>query len=142
MPRFRSGFALAELLVVTIVIGVLMLVAVPRFAAMRDSASVQAAVAETARMFASARELAVVRREFVAVVIDAARGAVEIRSRGRTLARRHFGEAYHVALGTNRDSLVYDPRGLGFGISNLSLVIRRGRAADTIVVSRLGRTRW
>ena len=136
------GFALAELLVVMVVMAILLAVAVPRFGAIRDGAAVHSAVAEAARLFATARELAVLRRAPVAVVIDAAAGALEIRSRGTTFIRRHLGKVYDVALGTNRDSMVYDPRGLGFGISNLSLVIRRGRAADTIVVSRLGRTRW
>jgi hypothetical protein len=37
--------------------------------------------------------------------------------------------------------MVYDPRGLGFGAANLSLVLSRGDAADTLTVSRLGRVK-
>jgi hypothetical protein len=33
-------------------------------------------------------------------------------------------------------------RGLGYGAANLTLVARRGRAAESLVVSRLGRLRW
>jgi Tfp pilus assembly protein FimT len=142
MRRLPSGYSLAEVVVVVTLIGLMVLLAVPRFVAMRDAAAVRAAAAETARTFASARELAVVRRSAVAVVIDAGRGTLELRSRGRVLARRDLGGAYRVVLATNRDSMVYDARGLGFGVSNLSLVLHRGQAADTFVVSRLGRTRW
>jgi hypothetical protein len=46
-----------------------------------------------------------------------------------------------VSLGTTRDSIVFDARGLGYGAANLTLVARRGSAAETLVVSRLGRVR-
>jgi hypothetical protein len=47
-----------------------------------------------------------------------------------------------VSLSTSRDSLAFDVRGLGYGAANLTLVARRGAAADTLVVSRLGRVRY
>jgi prepilin-type N-terminal cleavage/methylation domain-containing protein len=138
----RRGLSLAELLVAITLIGLMALVAVPRFAGARDRVAVESALAETVRTFATARELAVLRRTAVAVVIEPARAALEVRSRGLVVMRRGLGAAYGVAFATNRDSVVYDARGLGFGASNLSLILRRGRVADTVVVSRLGRTRW
>jgi len=138
----RWGLSLAELLVAIALIGLMALVAVPRFAGARDRVAVESAVAETIRTFATARELAVLRRTAVAVVIEPVRASLEVRSRGLVVMRRGLGTAYGVVLATNRDSAVYDARGLGFGASNLSLILRRGRVADTIVVSRLGRTRW
>ena len=142
MRRRSRGLSLAELLVVITLIGLVALVAVPKFAATRDVAAVESALAEAIRTFATARELAVLRRSAVAVVIDPIRGSLEVRSRGQVVMRRGLGTTYGVALATNRDSLVYDPRGLGFGASNLSLILSRGRVADTVVVSRLGRARW
>jgi hypothetical protein len=38
--------------------------------------------------------------------------------------------------------MAFDPHGLGVGVANLSLIIRRGRAADTVFLSRLGRIRY
>jgi hypothetical protein len=38
--------------------------------------------------------------------------------------------------------MAFDARGLGVGAANLSLVARRGRFADTLFVSRLGRLRY
>jgi len=128
-------------LVVTIIV-LLLALAAPRFAALRDGAAVSAATAETTRAFATAREMAVLRRTAVAVRIDTASGVIELRSLGAVLLKRELRATYGVGLATNRDSMVYDPRGLGYGASNLSLVVRRNRVADTIVVSRLGRTRW
>jgi prepilin-type N-terminal cleavage/methylation domain-containing protein len=142
MRRRSRGLSLAELLVVITLIGLVAVVAVPRFAATRDRAAVESALAVTTRTFSTARELAVLRRSAVAVVIDPVQGSLEVRSRGRAVLRQGLGAAYGVVLATNRDSLVYDPRGLGFGPSNLSLILRRGRVADTVVVSRLGRARW
>jgi hypothetical protein len=95
-----------------------------------------------ARVFAAARESAIARRSAVSVSFDTVAGAVEVRSLGAVLLRRSLRAAYGVALAANRDSMVYDPRGLGFGASNLSVVLRKGKAVDTLVVSRLGRTRW
>jgi hypothetical protein len=46
-----------------------------------------------------------------------------------------------VRLSTSRDSIAFDVRGLGYGAANLTLVARRGSAAETLVVSRLGRVR-
>ena len=57
------------------------------------------------------------------------------------LARYALGHAHGVSLVTTRDSIAFDARGLGYGAANLTLVARRGAAADTLVVSRLGRTR-
>lgn len=123
-------------------IGLMALIAIPRVAAARDRAAVESAVAETIRTFATARELAVLRRSAVALVIDTASGSLAVRSAGQAIMNRGIRATYGVALATNRDSVVYDARGLGFGPSNLSLILRRGQAVDTVVVSRLGRTRW
>jgi hypothetical protein len=76
------------------------------------------------------------------VRLDTGCDALERRMGGVTITRAAFGHAHGVSLSTNRDSLAYDVRGLGYGAANLTLVARRGRAAESLVVSRLGRQRW
>ena len=49
--------------------------------------------------------------------------------------------AHGVTLSATRDSMAYAPNGLGYGASNLSIIVRRGAVTDTVVVSRLGRVR-
>ena len=73
--------------------------------------------------------------------LDTARGELDLRAHGRLLAVHALGHAHGVTLAGSRDSLAFDVRGLGYGASNLTLVVRRGRAAETLVVSRLGRVR-
>jgi hypothetical protein len=70
------------------------------------------------------------------------RGAVEARLDTSVLLRRDLAGAYGVRISASRDSMAFDARGLGLGAADLSLVARRGRAADTLFLSRLGRIRY
>ena len=120
----------------------LLSIALQRFTALRDAMSVRAAVADLGSTFSLGRQLAVSRRRVVAIVLDTGSGVVEVRSGGSKIVRRELGAAYGVHLGSNRDSAVFDARGLGYGLSNLSVAIRRGHFVDTLTMSRLGRVRW
>jgi hypothetical protein len=78
----------------------------------------------------------------VSVRFDTTADALELRMAGVVLSRAALGHAHGVALAANRDSLVFDVRGLGYGAANLTMIARRGGAAESLVVSRLGRVRW
>lgn len=138
----RSAYSLLELMLVVVLFGLLMGLAVPRFAAFRDAASVRAAMADLGSCFSLARQAAVARRTTVAVVFDTVSGSVEVRSARQTVARRPLRADYGIVLGANRDSAVYDARGLAYGVSNITVTIRRGTMIDTLTMSRLGRVRW
>ena len=138
----RSAFTLLEATVVLTVAAVVLAIVAPRFAAARDSAAVRSAMSDLSAAFSLARQAAMTRRTLVAVVLDTARGAVEVRAAGERIARRELGATYGIVLGCNRDSAVYDARGFGYGASNLSITARRGKIVDTLSMSRLGRTRW
>ena len=138
----RLAFTLLELVVVLSLVGLLMALAVPRFSAMRDSASVRAAMADLGADFSMARQSAIARRTAVAVVLDTTLGTVVLRSAGRAFSRHTLHATYGIVLGANRDSAVYDPRGLGYAVSNLTVTVRRGAIVDTLTMSRMGRVRW
>lgn len=138
----RRGFSLAELTVVLAVAGVLLSLSAPRVRALRDAYSVRAASADLGASFALGRQSALARRTPVALVFDTAHGVVTVRSGGELLRRSALSTSYGILLSANRDSAVYDPRGLGYGLSNLSVTVRRGPFIDTLTMSRLGRTRW
>jgi len=123
------------------IIALTMLFVGPRFVGLRDGAAVRSAMADLAGTFSTARATAVARGTMAAVVIDAADGAVEVRVAGSTVLRRDLGRAYGIVLWSNRDSTVYDPRGIGYGAANLSVTVRRGAFVDTLSMSRLGRIR-
>ena len=138
----RSAFTLLEATVVLTVAAVVLAIVAPRFAAARDSAAVRSAMSDLSAAFSLARQAAMTRRTLVAVVLDTARSAVEVRAAGDRIVRRELGATYGIVLGSNRDSAVYDARGFGYGASNLSVTARRGKIVDTLSMSRLGRTRW
>jgi prepilin-type N-terminal cleavage/methylation domain-containing protein len=138
LPR---GFTLLELLVAMLVAGILLALGLPRFNAARDAQSVRAAMDVLSTGFSLARETALARRAPVAVVFDTA-GVVRIRSAGGPIRRSDLFASFGVTVAANRDSAVYDPRGLGYGLSNLTVAVRRGNFVDTLTVSRLGRVRW
>ena len=140
--RSRAGLTLVELCLVVTIIGLVTLIAVRQLGLHVDRAASHAAVLEAAGLVARARDEAVAQRTLASVRFDTVTDALELRMRGEVLSRAALGHAHGVALSANRDSLTYDVRGLGYGASNLTLIARRGRAADSLVVSRLGRLRW
>lgn len=137
----RRGTTLPELMVVLTIVGVLTLVALGRVTALRDRMSVRAAASETVATFALARRWSVSRATRTAITIDSAAVALVVRSYTDTVAHRKLASSHGVSLATSRDSMAYAPNGLGYGASNLTVVLRRGAAAETIFVSRLGRVR-
>ena len=137
----RRGTTLPELLVVVTIVGVLATVAMGRVTALRDRMSVRSAATETVATFALARRWSVSRATRTAIEIDTAAASLVVRSFADTLAHRRLASAHGVRISASRDSMAYSPNGLGYGASNLSLVLRRGSSAETIFVSRLGRVR-
>lgn len=124
------------------IIGLMTTMAVRQFGLYLDRAAARASVVEAASMVARARDEAVAQRTSASVRFDTVADALELRIGEVVLSRAALGHAHGVSLSANRDSLAYDLRGLGYGAANLTLVARRGRAVDSLVVSRLGRLRW
>ena len=140
-PCRRWGYTLVELVVVLIVLALVCAVGVRTVARQLDHVAAVSAIGEAAGAIARARDEAVARHAMVTVRIDTSERLLTLYSRGARLARHALGHAYGVSLAATRDSLVFDARGLGYGAANLTLIARRGLAAETLVVSRLGRVR-
>lgn len=137
----RVGTTLVEMCVVLAVVAALFTIALPRLRDASDRSAARGAVQEVGSLFSLARRAAVARRAGVRVVIDTTVGTITVRIGGTVLARRGLRAEFGVRMIATRDSMSYDPRGLGYGAANLTVVARRGRAAETLYVSRLGRTR-
>ena len=141
-PDRALGHTLVEVVVVLCLIGLVTVPVVHALATQLDRLAVRSAVAEAAGALARARDEALARRTLVAVLVDERSATVTLRVGGQALSHHALGHAHGVTLASTRDSIAFDPRGLGYGAANLTLVARRGAAADTLVVSRLGRVRF
>ena len=139
-PTVR-GTTLVELLVVLVIMALLGAIVMPAVGARGDRLAARRAAAEVGGSFATAREFALARTAPASVLLDSAGPAVTVRSGPDTLLRRVL-RGDRITMHSSRDSMAYAPDGLGIGAANLSVVLRRGAAAETVTVSRLGRARW
>ena len=138
----RRGHTLIELVLVMVLIGLTSLTGIRQLHHFLDRAATRGAVRAAAGVVARARDEAVALHTPVSVRIDTAAAALELFSRHGPFGRAALGELHGVTLSTTRDSITFDVRGLGYGAANLTLIARRGHSADTLTVSRLGRTRY
>ena len=137
----RHGGTLIELTVVLVVIGVLCAIGFPGILRFLDRSHVRHATNEMVTALALARTTAVVRGAHVTIRFDAARGSIAVIAGGDTILTRDLGAIHGISIRSNRDSTVYGPTGLGYGAANQTIVVQRGSASDSIVISRLGRVR-
>jgi len=129
------------MIIVLVVAALLMGLAALRLSDAADRSAVHAAAGEIVAVMTTARSLAIYHRAPVAVAIDTLSGALLVRQDTSLLFRRDLRSSYGVGLAASRESTAFDARGLGVGAANLSLVVRRRSATDTVFLSRLGRVR-
>lgn len=137
----RSGTTLIELTLTLSIIAMAAAISISGFARLLDGIAVRGAASEVHTLFSVARHAAINRGKAVTVELDTTRHRVLVRSVAETLRTRELGTVHGVRLAATRTTSTYSANGLGYGASNLTLVIRRGRAADTLTVSRLGRVK-
>ena len=138
----RTGFTLVELVLVMIIMGLATLMGIRQFQLLMDRLATRDAVRAASSVIARARDESLALHTAVSVRIDTVASSLELRSRDGPIATVPLRNTHGVSLSTTRDSITFDVRGLGYGAANLTLVARRGRSADTLVVSRLGRARF
>ena len=139
--RSRSGTTLVEQIIIITVLGVLAALVVRSISQQLDQLAVRSAAREARDVFASAREFAVARGVRTAVQINPLLAALSAHAGADTLVTRSVGLLHGVTLSSSRDSMAYSPSGLGYGASNLRIIVVKRAAAETVTVSRLGRVR-
>jgi len=130
-----------ELIIALLIAAILSAIAVPRAAGFVDAMEVRGAVTEIDALFSLARHVAIARAVQASLDIDPSRGVVSVRVGADTVRKREVEAAHGVTLQSTRASITYSQTGIGYGAGNLSLIVARRLAADTIFVSRLGRVR-
>jgi Tfp pilus assembly protein FimT len=137
----RQGTTLIEIGVAVGIFGLMAGLTFPKFGSYRDRVAVDAAASSTQSLLATARHAALRRATRTAVHLDTASATVFIVAGIDTLERRPLRDVHGVVFSTTRDSIAFTSGGLGYGAANTQIILRRGMAADTIAVSRLGRAR-
>ncbi|MFN2603818.1 MAG: Tfp pilus assembly protein FimT/FimU [Gemmatimonadaceae bacterium] len=141
MKHQRHGFNIIELTIVLSIIAILCAITLPRATGFIDAMEVRGAVTEIDALFSFARHVAIARGVQSILDIDPARGVIAVRIGPDTMMKRELETAHGVTLQSSRASITYSQTGIGYGAANLTLIVARKLAADTIVVSRLGRVR-
>ena len=137
----RGGTTLIEVGVTLGILGLMAGLTFPRFESYRNRVAVDAATSSTLSLLAAARNAALRRATRTAVHFDTAAAVVLVVADVDTLERRPLRDIHGVSLAATRDSIAFAANGLGYGAANTQIILRRGAAADTIAVSRLGRAR-
>jgi len=137
----RHGATLLEIVLALALIAIAMAFALPAFGRLLDGMAVRSAATEAHALFGTARQVAIHRATPVTVELDTTGARIVVRTSTDTVRARELGSIHGVRLAATRATTVYAASGLGYGASNLTLVISRGGTADTLTVSRLGRVR-
>ncbi len=139
----RRGYTLVELLAILAILGTLFAFALPRTVNWRDRHAARRAAAEVRAFYARARYGALVRSARVRIelsndsLVAVLEGAVDSVFLYRP-GPRYLG----VDLETTRSVVRVGPGGFGWGAANTKLILRRGSAAESLTVSRMGRIKW
>ena len=134
----RIGFTLIEVLIICVIAGIVAGIAAPGIRALRDSVAVDASARDIASVFAIAR-LTALRHRGAEVRVDSA--TIRLSAAGRIVSEQRIAARHGVRIRTTLGVVRYAATGMALGLSNGSIYISRGAAADTIVISRLGRVR-
>ncbi|MFL5501341.1 MAG: Tfp pilus assembly protein FimT/FimU [Gemmatimonadaceae bacterium] len=139
-PRSHA-FTVPEITITLCIMGVLTAIAVPRAGKLIDTIQVRGAVADIESAFSGARHIAIARSAQSTVEIDTTNRRIFVTVGGDTVRRRDVGAEHGVQISATRVRMSYAATGMGYGAANLSVVVRRSLAVDTVFVSRLGRLR-
>lgn len=137
----RPGFTLMDQLLTMGLIAVLCTISLQHIGALRDRLAVRSAKGAITDAIALAREHANAAGLRTAVRFNSISGVVLTHAGADTLARAPVYDLLGVSLAATRDSMAYQPSGLGYGAANMSIVLSRGAHHDTITISRLGRVK-
>ena len=144
--RFRaaSGFTLGELIIVILMVGVLTAMIAPRVGEAITKQGVRSARSAIVSMHSTARAAAVQRSRRTTLLVSGTTLVVRARHPVTgvldTIGNpQDMRSRYGVSVVTTRDSVVFDPRGVGVESGATTIVVSRGAYADTLQISAAGR---
>jgi prepilin-type N-terminal cleavage/methylation domain-containing protein len=143
MSMNRSGYTLAEMIVVMVIFGVVTGLSIPRLQGLVSSSGLRSAQMQTASYLAQARAVAVQRGREARFIRDGNSIYVTVDSAGTqvTYARAHDLQREHgVTVSTTTNQIAFDPRGFAIGTSSMEKVrLTRSGLTDSVCVTKLGK---
>jgi len=141
--EFDVGFSVLELMVVICIAGLLVTFAIPRAARLLDWIATERALRDVTTALAVARHGAVLHatRARLTITADSLRIDRLERQEWEPWWRKPGPASHGVVLQVSNPVVVFGPTGMGWGVSNTRIVLRRGSQAETITVSRVGRVK-
>jgi prepilin-type N-terminal cleavage/methylation domain-containing protein len=140
-----KGFSFVEVVIVLLIVAVLAAVGLPRLGPFLDRIATDQAAREVTTALAVARHGAVLQgmRARLTIAADSLR-IDRLEPAAWAPWKRWPGPAdLAVGIEVSNPVVVFGPTGMGWGVSNTKVVLRRGSQVETITVSRLGRVkRW
>ena len=139
----RRGFTLPEILIVIVLISVLALVAIPRFATANGKRHVESARMRVAAAVATARQAAIQKGQTVQFKIAGNRVTVKRTGTDTTnlVSPVPLDTLYKVAVSNVSDPFIIDFSARGFASLSGTATIRLGRtgvATDSVVILKTG----
>jgi prepilin-type N-terminal cleavage/methylation domain-containing protein len=134
----RKAFTLLELLIVLSVIGLVTSIAIPLLRPTLDALAVERATRDVMGAYSLSR-FAALTHGGAELRLDSL--GLTLTARGRVLHASAIVASHGVRMRASPAIVRYAGTGLATGLSNGSVILTRGRAADTVFVSRLGRAR-
>ena len=143
MVTVRKGFTLAEVVAVIAIVGLLVVLVVPRLAPAFDWIATDGAARDVTTAISVARAAAVMQgtRARLHIASDSLRIDREGPAGWEPYARWPGPAHSGVAMRVSNPDLMFGPIGIGWGPANTTVVLRRGSQFATITTSRLGRVK-
>lgn len=137
----RRGVTLLELALVLAVTGLLFCIALPSLQRVTDGLAVHNAGLGIVSAHRRARITAILQNRALELTVSADSLAIRVPGAVGNLWHAPGPSADGVALQGPPHTMIFSPVGLTMGVSNATFRLTRGSAAQTVVVSRLGRIR-
>src|SRR2546430_17050361 len=136
----RRGFTLTELAVVLAILAVVTAITLSRVQSWLDWIAVNTAAQDVTTAVAVTRSAAVMQggRRRLVIARDSLRIDRWAGDSWRPSERWPGPDQHGVSLDVSNPVVVFDPIGLAWGLSNTTVVLRRGVRSETITLFRLG----
>jgi MSHA pilin protein MshC len=142
MHRHRPAFTVVELIAVMIIIGIITIIALPKFAETVRNSKVRSARDEVMSYFTRAHAVAIQRGQRTHVRIDGDRMSVVTEANGleQTILASDLQAGHGVSLYATQSEFTYDPRGFAQNIPGSGrVVVSRDTRVMPVCVTALGK---